>query len=311
MKAAVYHGKRDVRVIDIPEPETAPGTVKVKIDYCGICGSDVHAYIYGPHNTVMQNKVMGHEYGGVVESVGEGVTRFKPGDKVTGIGIGGAFAEKWVYSENLLYHLPAGMTTKEGALVEPLAVSLRGVKRAKPTAGENIAVLGAGPIGLFCVALLKQRGFDGVIVSEPDEFRRKKALEMGAKEAHEPKEFVKRVRELTGLMGLHLAFECVGAKATMDDAISLLGRGGRLLVLGALTEPYPLTIFNFFVKEITIIPSFAHLEEMEEAIQLVADKVIDPLPVASHEILLDDISSEGFEPLAERRTGFVKVLVKC
>lgn len=311
MKAALYHGKRDVRVLEIPEPETMPGTVKVKIDYCGICGSDVHAYIHGPYNTVMQNKVMGHEYGGVVESVGEGVTRFQPGDKVTGIGIGGAFAEKWVYPENLLYHLPSQMTTKEAALVEPLAVSLRGVKRSKPVQGENIAVLGAGPIGLFCVAILKQKGFDNIIVSEPDEFRRKKALEMGAKEAHEPQEFSKRVRELTGLMGLHLAFECVGAKATMDEAISLLGRGGRLLVLGALTEPYPLTIFNFFVKEITIIPSFAHLDEMEEALQLVANKIIDPLTIATSEILLDNISSQGLDPLAERKTGLVKVLVKC
>lgn len=311
MKAAVYHGKREVRVIDIPEPETTAGTVKVRIEYCGICGSDVHAYVHGPHNTVMQNKVMGHEYGGVVESVGDGVTRFKVGDKVTGIGIGGAFAEKWVYPETLLYHVPPSMSTREAALVEPLAVALRGVKRAKPVLGENIAVLGAGPIGLFCVAILKQRGFDNIIVSEPDEFRRKKALEMGAKEAHEPKEFVKRVRELTGLTGLHLAFECVGIKATMDDAMSLLGRGGRLLVLGALTEPYPLTIFNFFVKEITIIPSFAHLDEMEEAIQLVANKTIDPLPIATREIALDNISSEGFEPLASRVSGLVKVLVKC
>ena len=310
MKAATYYGPRDLRVEERDCPPVQPGTAIVRIEYCGICGSDAHAYLRGPEHTVMQKRIMGHEYGGVVEAVGEGVTRFRPGDRVTGMGIGGGFAERWIFPEAMLVPIPEGMTTREAALAEPLAVSLRGVKRAAARSEEKIAVIGAGPIGLFAIAILKMRGFGGLIVSEPDPTRRELALKMGAAEALDPGAFEPRIRELTGFGGLDLVFECVGLRATMDVAMGLLGRGGRLLVLAALTEPFPLTIFNFFVKEITIIPSFAYESEFGEAVEMIARHDINPMQLVTREIPLDDIR-EGFESLAKKELGQIKILVKC
>lgn len=217
MRAVRYYGKEDVRLEEIPAPELMPGTVRIKLGFTGICGSDLHLYFGGPMPPAPSADephplsgetlpvVFGHEFSGTVIEPGEGVDGFAEGDRVAieplmvcgqcwpcrdgdynlcekmgfiGIaGRGGGLAEEIVVEERFV-HTIGELSLKEGALMEPLAVALHAVKHAGAE-GPGVAVVGgAGPIGLLTAAVLKARGYT-VIVSELSDARKKTALSTG------------------------------------------------------------------------------------------------------------------------------------
>lgn len=195
MRAAVWHGRHDIRVEDVPLPaEPPPGWVQIRVHWCGICGSDLHEYLAGPvfipveapHplTGLKDQCILGHEFSGEIVRLGNGVTGFAVGQAVaadacqhcgtcyycrhglynicenlafTGLMNNGAFAEYVNVPANLLYALPAGSPSEAGALIEPLAVGMHAVKKAGSLLGQNVVVVGAGTIGLSTIMCARRR----------------------------------------------------------------------------------------------------------------------------------------------------------
>jgi (R,R)-butanediol dehydrogenase/meso-butanediol dehydrogenase/diacetyl reductase len=227
MKAAVFHGQKDVRVEDVPEPEVREGSVKVKVDWCGICGTDLHEYLAGPifiptagspHPITGETLplTLGHEFAGEVVEVGDGSAKVNTGDRVAiepvfrcgecaacqrgapnlcaklgfyGLmGGGGGMSEFAVVPSYMIHRLPEGLTTEQGALAEPIAVGLRAVRRAGFEEGQSAVVFGGGPIGAVTVQCLRAMGAGLVMLAEVAEARKNKALEIGADVVIDPSE---------------------------------------------------------------------------------------------------------------------------
>lgn len=216
MRALRFHADHDIRVEDIPEPELRPGAVKIKVAYCGICGTDLHEYLDGPifcpgHDTPHPLSgetlpvTLGHEMSGVVEAVGEGVDAVKPGDSVVvepyfvcgecpqckrgdyhlcskmgfiGLAGGGGGLSEVIVVDQRWVHPVGDIPLDEAALIEPLTVAYHAVQRSEVKAGQTAIVAGAGPIGLLTAAVLKGLGVK-VIVSEPTEARKQMAQQTG------------------------------------------------------------------------------------------------------------------------------------
>src|ERR1700683_2568118 len=205
MRAVRLVDAHHLELADIPDPEPSPGEGVVRVDGCGICGSDLTSYKVG----LFTGTVPGHEVAGVIEAVGDGVTDWSPGDSAVidpkipcgvcedcragasyrcamaltaGIGFArdGGFAELVAAPAALLHRLPFGLALENACLVEPLSVAIHGVERARLHPGDPVVVIGLGPIGLFTVAVLHARGAGTIVGVDPVEDRRRIALELGA-----------------------------------------------------------------------------------------------------------------------------------
>ena len=227
-----------LEVVEVPDPKPAAGEMIVRVRDCGICGSDLHAAKFGfkmPPGTIM-----GHEFSAVVDEIGAGVTGFAPGDpvvvmsyvacgecencrtgksarcrKMKGVGFGdvpGAYAEKMKTTPGSCFKMPAAMSHRLGATVEPLVVGLHGVHRAQLRAGETCVIMGAGPIGLVTLLWARFAGARTIVVSEMADGRRDKALAMGADAVGHPrvKSPAAMMQEMTGAPP-DVVFECIGA----------------------------------------------------------------------------------------------------
>jgi (R,R)-butanediol dehydrogenase / meso-butanediol dehydrogenase / diacetyl reductase len=227
MRAAVFHGQRDLRVDDVPEPETRAGNVKIEVSWCGICGSDLHEYLAGPIFVPPAGSphplpgeeipvVLGHEFWGRVVEVGDGVSRVEVGERVAvepiwycgecpecrrglynlchqlgfyGLsGGGGGFSEFAVVPEYMAHRLSEELSDEESALVEPVAVGLHAVRQAEFTPGQSAIVFGGGPIGATTVQCLRAAGASLVVVAELAETRKEMARKIGADAVVDPQE---------------------------------------------------------------------------------------------------------------------------
>jgi (R,R)-butanediol dehydrogenase/meso-butanediol dehydrogenase/diacetyl reductase len=216
MKAAVYYGPNKLEVADVPEPEPTPGTVKVKVGFNGICGTDLHEYYAGPifiptepHPLTGQQMplTMGHEFSGVITGVGDGVTDYAEGDRVAimplyrcghcpacnagnynicaqigfhGLMSDGGMAEYTVVPTDMLHRLPDNVSLELGALVEPMSVAYHAATLGDPRADGTAMVFGAGPIGIGLWFALRGKGVDDVFVVEPSATRRAAIEALGA-----------------------------------------------------------------------------------------------------------------------------------
>jgi len=225
MKAAVWHGRRDVRIEQVPQPPAPPpGQVKVEVACCGICGTDLHEYMAGPIYIPTEKPhpltgaqapvILGHEMAGKVVEVGKGVSRVTVGERVTLCPIIGCLGCKWceaglmgicpnvaflgtswqwggfakyvnVY-DYMCYNLPPEVPYEVGALVEPFAATVRAVKRATIRPEDTVAVVGTGPVGLMAVQAARIAGARQIIALEPAQKRRQLARECGATEVIDP-----------------------------------------------------------------------------------------------------------------------------
>ena len=247
MKAAVYKGKQRFSVDEIPTPEPGPGQVLVKVKYSAICGTDVHAFLY---DRARPGTIMGHEYSGTVAELGPGVSTWSVGDRV--VGLGGAFpsgmgpryvvdprfnyremgyevshngyAEYVVAEEWQSAAIPDGVSDEAAALAEPCGVAVRAVRNSALRLGDTVVVIGAGPIGMFCVQAARAAGASAVFVSEPAPARAEAALSAGADAVFDPttEDVVAKVAEATGGLGPHVTFECVGVGKTLDQAMDMV-----------------------------------------------------------------------------------------
>ena len=269
MKVAVMTGKKKMEWCERDIPQPGPGELQIKLEYVGVCGSDLHFYSEGRlANWVPDGPlVLGHEPGGVVSAIGEGVTGFEVGDRVAlepGVPCGhcedclkghynlcrsvrfmaipgekdGVFSEYCTHAASMTFKLPDNVSTMEGGLMEPLAVGMHACELSNAKLGETAVVLGAGCIGLVTLMSLKARGVSEIYVADVLDKRLEKARELGATRVFNSRnenieEFVKT---LPG-GGVDQVYECAGNRITTLQTCRLIKRAGKITLVGVSPEP--------------------------------------------------------------------------
>lgn len=312
MKAAVMRATRQPLTIeDVPRPAPGPGEVLVETRSCGICGTDLH--ILEGHGYVPPlPHILGHEPAGVVESVGAGVTRIKPGDRVVphlffacencfycrsgrhqqctnlrgilGVLVNGAFAEYFRAPEQNLYLLPENIPFDVGGLLaDAVVTSVHAHQRSSLKSGATAAIVGCGGVGLTLLQVLKAAGI-GVIGVDRSEESLSFARELGAAltvNSQDP-ERVRKVRDITSGHGVECVFNCVGKAVTMRDSLDYVMPCGRVVVIGEEPEAPATDTIEIAQRELEIIGSRnGTRQDMAEAIRLVASGAVKP-PIARH-----------------------------
>jgi (R,R)-butanediol dehydrogenase/meso-butanediol dehydrogenase/diacetyl reductase len=269
--------------------------------------------------TLRPNSILGHEFCGEVHEVGAGVRGFEVGQRVASLpwitcgeceacargegyhcrrnrvlGLGqlpGGYAEYVMCGERSLLKLPENVSSREGALVEPLAVGLHGVNRARIQPGIGCVVMGAGPIGLAALTWCKAKGANPIIVSELAAGRADLALKLGATEIVNPTQQkpADRMRELTGKPP-ELVIECIGVKGTLGAAIDIAGTHGRVVVIGACLEPDTIVPMKCLMKEVSVEFAIGYTKaEFEETIEALANGKVNAKPLITDVIGLDEV----------------------
>jgi (R,R)-butanediol dehydrogenase/meso-butanediol dehydrogenase/diacetyl reductase len=352
MKAAVFYGPRDVRLEDVQEPEVRPGSVKVKVDWCGICGTDLHEYLAGPifippvgspHPITGETLplTLGHEFAGEVVAVGDDSDGISTGDVVAiepvfrcgecaacrrgatnlceklgfyGLmGGGGGMSEYAVVPSYMIHKLPEGLTSEQGALVEPIAVGLRAVRRAQFREGQSALVFGGGPIGAVTVQCLKAMGAGQIMVAEVSEARKKKALEIGADAVIDPTEedVVEKVRELTDGEGVEHSFDAAGIQQTLQTALHATRKGGMVTIISIWEGPVQINPNDIVLSELNVAGTICYTpEDFSDTISMLKDGSIETEGIITERIPLSDVIEGGFKELVDHKDRHVKILVR-
>ena len=347
MHAAVWYGREDLRIMDIPEPSAAKDQVKIKVQWCGICGSDVHEYREGP--LIIAKKphpltgksvpiVLGHEFSGDVVAVGEGVKRIRVGDRVTincliycgtcvycrdgeynmcqrlatvGLTWDGAFAEYVVVPEFTVLKLPDTVTYEIGSFAEPLAVAVRAVKRSRLKVGDTGVVIGAGPIGLLVLQAAKAAGAGQVFAIEPLKKRRDLAKQLGANEVFDPTQgdVGKEIADRTDGLRANVAYECVGNQSAFDTAIRVTGRRAVIVMVGLALKPLEVPFIRLWGHEKEISTCTGYVDEYPAALAFLADRRIRVEPMITAKIQLKDFIEKGLQEMIKNPERHIKILV--
>lgn len=327
-------GKVTLREEEVSKP--GPGQVLIRVKASSICGSDLHIF-KGKHPSAPLPVTVGHELAGDVVETGQGVTRFKSGDRVVVEPVlvcgtcspcregtygycdnlsfhyrrgQGALTRYFLAPEEFTYPLPAHLSYEAGALIEPLAVAVHAVKRANVQMGEKVLVLGAGAIGILVAALCRLVGAEEVITADLADFRLEKAKQMGATRTINTQRDAldELIRKLIGGRGVDKSFECVGIEKTLLQAMESLRKGGVATVLGIFEEPrvtLPSTLF--VAKEITVQGAQGYCWDFRTALGLT--QRIDLTQLVTHIFPLEQVS-EAFAAALRPEDQPLKVLIR-
>ncbi len=337
MKAAVLVGKGTFAVEDVPIPSADPGYVVLRVKYCGICGSDIHAAASGQ---LPPNTIMGHEFAGEIAHIGQGVEGWKVGDRVTsmpvmpcgqceacqrqayfecaflpllGIGLGqipGAFAQYVKVHPAMLFSIPQSVGFREAALNEPLAVAVHAVRIAQITADTRVVIIGAGPIGLLALRCAKEEGTSAIYVIESAAARAVVASELGADRVLDPaqSDVLNEIMQLTG-RGADVVLECAGAPGTLQQAIDMVKPRGRVILVGVSPEPVEIVPLILVLKQVLVQGLYGYeVDDFRQAMRLLEQGNIDATRLVTDIIPIDGVQ-EAFQSLANPERQ-IKVLVE-
>jgi len=333
MKAVVFLEPNKLVVEERPIPEIGPGDALVKVHACGVCGTDLH--IFAGEHIVKFPVIPGHEFSGEIAAVGNEVANVKVGDRVTvdpnivdhtchfcrmgethlcenltavGVNYDGGFAEYCRVPAAQAYRVPDSVSLDEAAFAEPLACCIHGIDKARIVPGSTAVILGAGSIGLLMVQLVRSAGAR-VIVSEPDERKRTLAAQLGAEIQIDPlaDDVKAEVFRITGV-GADVVIECAGRVETAELAPKLARRGGTILQFGVVSphESVRISPYDVFYRELTIVGSFVNPFTHARAVEMLASKRVDVMPLVTHRFGLDDVS-KALETAAGRDAMKVQV----
>jgi threonine dehydrogenase-like Zn-dependent dehydrogenase len=333
MPLARIHGADDVRLDHVPVPEPGPCDIRVRVEACGICGSDL-GYIAMGGLGGSDPMPLGHEFAGVVDAIGREVRDFSVGDRVAGnpddrlIGNGGSEGAMAPFilmpgakAGSTLFKLPDGVSTEQAALAEPLSVALHGIDLVGVKASEKVAVIGAGPIGLCAVAMLRHRGVTRIAVldREPSRLARAKALGAavtidvtrmsmadGLAAAHgEGERFGKR------FVGTDVFIDVAGAPAALAEMVALAKYRARIAIIALYKAPAPVDLFQVMANEILLSGSIAdsRAREFGEALEMMASGTVDLSPMISHRFALDALDEALATAADTARSGKVMLTI--
>ncbi len=338
VKALVYHGPEDLRWEDVEDIHPNNDEVLIKVKAVGICGSDVHGYL-GITGRRIAPMVMGHEFSGIVDKVGEGVSTVKVGDRVApypvifcgvcelckqgkvhiclnkkALGVlncNGAMAEYVCVPAKVIFKLADEVSYNVGCLIEPIAVAYRGVNRAGDLEGKNILVVGAGTIGLLVLAIVKMRNPGNVFISDLSDCRLSVAKKMGADFVINPsKDNVNEIikAETSGLC-VDVAIEAVGATATVQQAMSSLRLGGTCIWIGNSAKMININMQEIVTRELNVYGTFLYsFEEFGEVVGMLNSGKLNVNDVIS---LVEPMEKgiQLFDKLAKDPGPLIKVIL--
>ncbi|MBD0403689.1 zinc-binding dehydrogenase [Flammeovirga sp. EKP202] len=336
MKASLYEGNQTFTVVEKEIEAPAAGEVRIKVAYCGVCGTDVHIYHGMMDKRVSIPVTIGHEMSGTVDAVGEGVKGFRVGEKITvrpldnrgetpadkgyshiakalkfiGIDSPGAMQQYWNVPAFTLHKLKEETDLKLAALIEPLSVACHDVRMSKLKKDEVAVVLGGGPIGLLVAMVAKSKGAR-VIISEVNDARIKMAEDMGF-EVVNPiiTDLVAYVDQQTEGGLADVVFEVAGVQASLDVMTEVAGIRGRIVMVAIHGEKKPVDLFKFFWKELELIGARVYeKEDYEESIQLITENKYNFDKIITGTKPLDEIQ-QIFEDIDNNPTG-MKFLIDC
>ena len=341
MKALLLSDYKKLEIADLPVPDLGPDELLVRVAACGICGSDVHGYD-GSSGRRIPPIVMGHEAAGVVARVGNGVSDFQEGDRVTfdstiycgecafcrrgeanlcdnrqvlGVSCGdyrraGAFAEFVVLPARIAHHLPENLSFAEAALLEAVSVALHAVSLV-PIAKESTAlVVGAGTIGLLVQQGLKAAGCSRVFVTDLDETRLSLSKKLGATEAlRSGPELVQQVLQLTGGTGVDVVIEAVGNTPAIRSSIDAVRKGGSVVLVGNITPEVTIHLQKVVSRQIRLQGSCASAGEYPLAIELMSRGEINVKPLITAIAPLSE-GPQWFERLYAHEPNLMKVVLE-
>lgn len=345
MKAAVWHDKLDVRVEDVPAPAAlSPSSVRVRVEWCGLCGTDVQEYLAGPvmitraaHPLTGQKPPisLGHEMSGVVAELGSQVDGLEVGDLVVadacwrcgscewcesgsynicplggslGLHSDGALAESVDLPSYMLYKVPNGIPSDLAALAEPLAVAVHAVRRSGLEIGDSVAVWGAGPMGCAVVLVALDAGAKSIFVIDPNSDRCNQAVELGASAAFSPDDARAGLYEATDHRGVDRSFECSGADVA-DPAVRCLRRGGTMTAVGIHKDPVEIDLRRLVLFERNIVGALGYANEVPQALEVIGRNLGRLDRLVSRRIRLADVVEEGLAELANPDSECLKIMV--
>ena len=344
MKAVHYYGPGKVEMVDIPKPEAGPGQVLVKVAYCGICGTDIHAY--SMEGIFQWELILGHEAVGYVEQVGEGVDCVSVGDRVAvgppgdcgqcyscntghpntcinafpntlGIGPGtqGAYSEYVLskYPQNELFKIPEGVAFEQAVLFDVLGVGFHAVRRSDMRVGDSVVVSGCGSIGLSTVQAAKLGGAGRLIVFDPLSSKRKLGLEVGADYAFDPgseEDLAKAKDLLTQANGAQVCFEAAGHPASIQTCIDLCMPSGQVMLIGNDGRPYQLVTAALGHHQYDLKFTFTYTkEEITMLFNLISSGKMSTAPYSLKKAPLED-AVRLLDELAAGKIEVARVLLK-
>ena len=343
---AILVTPKNFEIQECPMPEPKDNEILMKVEYVGMCGSDIHGFEFGPFippKDPNQKIGLGHEVAGEVVKVGANVTKFKPGDKVliepgvpddsceycregrynicpavdfmaTQPNYKGALCQYMTHPEEWTYHVPEGMTTMEAALVEPAAVGMHAAILGEARLGKSIVILGAGTIGLMVLQACLSLGATDITVVDVMQKRLDLALKLGAKRVINGKEQntveVLRSEELYGDHGVELVFECAGAVFTAQQAVEIVSRGGKIMMVGTQSNPVPINFLKIN-REVTIQTSFRYCNNYPQTIEAIATGKFNVKDMVTHVYDYKDVQKafeEAIDPV--KKCDMIKGVVK-
>ena len=341
MKALLLTEYKHLELTDIPTPEIGPDDVLVRVKACGICGSDVHGWD-GSSGRRIPPLVMGHEAAGVIAAVGDNVTEFSEGDRVTfdsmvscgkchfcregrpnlcdhrmvlGVSCGdyrryGAFAEYVSVPARITFKIPDELPFEHAALIEAVSVAVHAANRTPVKMGDTAVVIGSGMIGLLVIQTIRLAGCSKVIAVDLSDEKLQVAKKFGADVTLNAAkdDVVAKVRELTDGRGADVALEVVGATATVQSAIDCTRKGGSVTLVGNLAPTVEFPLQSVVTREINVFGSCASSREYPACIDLLARGAIRVEEMISAKAPLED-GPEWFGKLYEGNTDAMKVLL--
>ena len=341
MKALVLSAYEELAVEEVPSPVAAADEVLVRVEACGICGSDVHGYD-GTSGRRIPPIVMGHEAAGIIAAIGKDVKDYAVGDRVTfdstvycghceyclrgevnlcdnrqvvGVSCGdyrreGAFAELVRVPERILYKLPESLSFAEAAMLEAVSVALHAVRVTQLRGGERALVIGAGMIGLLTLQAAKAAGCSHVMVADVDATRLELAKASGADAVllASGSELLSAVMEKTGGRGVDVVFEAVGRNETVSSAIDVVRKGGTVTLIGNITPEVKLPLQKVVSREIRLQGTAASAGEYPRAMELMMSGAIDVKPLITAVAPLAD-GPQWFARLHAREPNLMKIVL--
>lgn len=347
MKGALFNNPYNIEVEEIKVPNIETNDLLIKVAYSGICGTDLHIF-EGKNPFVTFPIIPGHEFSGIIESLGSKVNDFSINEKVAinpnlsckdlgytvqnfcyyckknrphfclnwqaiGVTRNGGFAEYVVCPKSAAFRVPKEVSLKEATLMEPIACCLHGLNRLKIASENTVLLIGAGPIGLLMVSLIKSLFKSKLIVSEPDNYRRNLAKNFGADLTVNP--YVENLKEIvkyeTDGHGVDISIEAVGSPSTALEAVNLLNKGGKALIFGVAKQgdTFKLDLFKLYSNETSVFGSFTNPHENNESLNILRKKIIPTSSFISHRIKIDELA-QGLKLLLNKTKEVNKIFIQ-
>jgi len=343
MKAVCLTGRERIEIRDIDDIRPGPGEVAVTPDYVGLCGTDQHVFLGQFEERVPYPAVLGHEFGGRIAEVGEGVESFSPADRVVvdpvfpcgecplckagrfnicldvdvlGLDSAGALAERVVVDAANVLHLPDSVEPEHAPMAELYSVGVHSARITKSETGDVVAIIGAGRLGLSLLDVMSRSGAASMISIDILAGRLAVARELGANVTVNSldEDPVEKVKELTGGLGADKVIEAVGharsvpgRRPPMMMAVAMLRPGGQITAMGQGEAEEPFLWRPLVLKEATVVSSRLNLGDLPRALALMADGSLHPDAILTDTVLPDDVQ-QSFERMHADPGSVIKVV---